>query len=223
MYRLEMNCQVIHDSIHGRAGWSREFLLLADGVPAGYGSLAIAGPWKDKWTLYEFFLIPKWRARCFDFFAKLIADSKAVMIETQTNGPLLGVMIHAFAKNVESEAILFHDKLTTALPSPGGTFRKAAPGDNVEDDWVIECDGAVAARGGILYHYNPPYGDIYMNVAEGFRGQGYGSYLVQELKRVAYEAGNIPGARCNIKNDASRKTLTKAGFVPCGHILHGDI
>lgn len=24
-YRREMNCQIIHDSIHGRPGWTREF------------------------------------------------------------------------------------------------------------------------------------------------------------------------------------------------------
>ena len=24
MYRLEMSCQIIHDSIHDRAGWSQE-------------------------------------------------------------------------------------------------------------------------------------------------------------------------------------------------------
>jgi hypothetical protein len=39
----------------------------------------------------------------------------------------------------------------------------------------------------------------------------------------AYELGAIPGARCNPGNIASRKTLQKAGFVPCAHILDGTI
>jgi len=26
-YREEMNCQIIHDSIHGRPGWTREYVL----------------------------------------------------------------------------------------------------------------------------------------------------------------------------------------------------
>jgi GNAT superfamily N-acetyltransferase len=68
-----------------------------------------------------------------------------------------------------------------------------------------------------------PYGDIYMEVAEPFRSRGLGSFLVQELKRVCYEGGNVPGARCNPRNVASRKTLQKAGFVPCGHILNGSV
>jgi GNAT superfamily N-acetyltransferase len=84
-------------------------------------------------------------------------------------------------------------------------------------------NGAVAATGGILFHYNPPYGDIYMAVAEPFRRRGYGSYLVQELKRTCYGMGKIPAARCNASNAASRATLQKAGFLPCARILSGQI
>src|SRR6266581_3588929 len=56
-YRQEMNCQIIHDSIHIRPGWTREYLLRLNDQPAGYASIAIAGPWKDKPTLYEFYLL----------------------------------------------------------------------------------------------------------------------------------------------------------------------
>ena len=82
-------------------------------------------------------------------------------------------------------------------------------------------DGAVAAKGGILFHYNPPYGDIYMEVMEKFRKHGLGSYLVQELKRECYKLGAIPCARCDPTNVVSRKTLQRAGFVPFAHILNG--
>ena len=88
---------------------------------------------------------------------------------------------------------------------------------------VTQIDCGIAATGGILFHYNRPYGDIFMEVAEPFRRGGLGSYLVQELKRVCYEQGNVPAARCNPTNIASRKTLQKAGFVPCGHILSGSV
>ena len=81
----------------------------------------------------------------------------------------------------------------------------------------------IAATGGILFHYNRPYGDIYMEVAEPFRKRGLGCYLVQELKRVCYEQGSVPAARCSLTNIASRKTLQKAGFVPCGHLLTGSV
>jgi GNAT superfamily N-acetyltransferase len=232
IYRQEMNCQVMFDSIHPRPGWSLEYRLSIDGRTVGYGSVAVAGPWKDKPTLYEFFVLPHDRSRAFELFEALLAATSPVAIETQSNGQLLAVMIHAYARDVASEAILFHDRLTTALPPPAGArFRHPTADDNLDgvhpDQFdthgVVEIDGAVAATGGILFHYNPPYGDIYMDVREPFRRRGLGAYLVQELKRVAHERGNIPAARCNVDNIASRKTLQKAGFVPCGHILTGSL
>jgi GNAT superfamily N-acetyltransferase len=231
LYRREMDCQVIHDSIHCRRGWSLEYLLALDGSPVGYGSVAIAGPWKDKPTLYEFFVLPEYRRRVFDLFAELLSASSPVAIETQSNDPLLTVMLHAFARDVVSESILFHDRFTTTLaPPPGALFRRPTAEDKLDvhpEDFdthgVVEVEGQIAATGGILFHYNPPYGDIFMDVAEPFRRRGRGAYLVQELKRVARERGNIPAARCNVTNVASRKTLQKAGFVPCGHILTGSL
>jgi GNAT superfamily N-acetyltransferase len=88
---------------------------------------------------------------------------------------------------------------------------------------VLELDGKVVAQGGLLFHYNRPYGDIYMEVAEAFRQRGLGSYLVQELKRAAYELGAVPCARCNTTNVPSRRTLQKAGFIPFAHMLTGVI
>jgi GNAT superfamily N-acetyltransferase len=62
-----------------------------------------------------------------------------------------------------------------------------------------------------------------MEVAEPFRRRGLGRYLVQELKRICYQMGSVPCARCNTENVASRKTLQKAGFAPCAHILIGSV
>src|SRR5687768_6929776 len=112
MYRQEMNCQIIHDSIHGRPGWTKEYLLQIDGVTAGYGSIAVSGPWKDKPTVYELYLVPQFRSRSFDLFETLLAASGAVSIEVQSNDPLITVMLHTYAENIESESILYHDRLT---------------------------------------------------------------------------------------------------------------
>jgi GNAT superfamily N-acetyltransferase len=75
----------------------------------------------------------------------------------------------------------------------------------------------------LLFHYNVPYGDIFMGVAEPLRRRGYGSYLIQELKRTAYEMGKVPAARCNATNVASRASLQKAGMLPCARVLTGVI
>ncbi|MEX2141071.1 MAG: GNAT family N-acetyltransferase [Pirellulales bacterium] len=228
LYRQEMNCQIIHDSLHDRPGWTKEYLLQVNDSVAGYGSIAVGGPWKGKPTACEFYLLPQYRSRAFDLFETLLAESAAVGIEVQSNDPLITVMLHTFAENTESESILFHDRLATMHSPAGVTFRRATPEDAARflphqegAGFLVEAEGVIAGTGGILFHYNRPYGDIYMEVAEQFRRRGFGSYLVQELKRVCYEGGNVPGARCNQKNIASRKTLQKAGFVPCGQILSG--
>ncbi|HUF61448.1 MAG TPA: GNAT family N-acetyltransferase [Verrucomicrobiales bacterium] len=232
LYRQEMNCQIIHDSLHSRKGWTEPYLLMAGGVVAGYGSIAVAGPWKGKPTVFEFYVAPPYRSRMFDLFIGLLRACNARRIETQSNDPLLTTMLHTFAGNVTSESILFHDKITTAHPPNGTLFRPATVGDaeqmfahQVEPvgNWVLEVEGKIAATGGLLFHYNRPYGDIHMEVAEAFRRRGLGSYLVQELKKVCYGQGSVPAARCGPANIASRKTLQKAGFVPCGHILAGSL
>lgn len=231
-YRREMNCQIVHDSVHRRDRWTTTYRLTVDGDTAGFGSMAIAGPWTGKPTIFELFLLPAHRSRAFDLFEALLTASSARFMEVQSSDALLSVMLHAYARDIHSEAIVFHDRLTTALPSMGATMHCTMTEEEIRQcidarqggpEWRLELDGETVATGGILFHYNPPYGDVYMDVAEAHRRRGFGSYLVQELKRLAYELGSVPGARCNPDNIASRKTLQKAGFVPCAHILDGTI
>src|SRR5688500_7124774 len=81
MYRLEMACQITHDSIHTRPGWSQEYLLYLDDAVVGYGSVAVAGPWNGKPTVYEFYLAPhRPRLRAFELFEALLHVSGAVGI-----------------------------------------------------------------------------------------------------------------------------------------------
>jgi GNAT superfamily N-acetyltransferase len=232
IYRHEMHCQIMFDSIHTRPGWSHEYLITEGESKLGYGSVAVAGPWQAKPTVYEFFLLPQHRTRIFDAFVALLRSSGATAIETQSNAGLLTVMLLTFAPTVASESILFHDKMTTAHALPDAVFRRATPEDaeqiaqqqlDPQARWLVAVGGVVAAAGDILFHYNRPYGDIYMAVSESFRRRGVGTYLVQELKRICYEGGSVPAARCSPKNVASRQTLQKAGFVPCGHILTGTV
>jgi len=231
-FRAEMNCQIIHDSLHARPGWTQSYRLATDGETAGYGAVAIGGPWQNRPTIFEFFLTPEHRRQTFDLFAALLDATRAVGIETQTNDALLTIMLHAFARGIVSESILFEDGVTTAMSLPGAVLRPTMAGDaeamtaaalDPQASHMLEFDGAIAGAGGILTHYNPPYGDLYMKVAERFRERGIGSFLVQELKRTARGQGLVPAARCRTENIASRRTLQKAGFVPCGHLLVGAI
>jgi len=220
LYRQEVNCQIIHDSFLSR-GLAHPYLILVEGRVGGYGAVGNRYP-KDRVT--EFYTLPHLRSLALPMFRELLAASQATRIEAQTNIPLMLLMLYDCAKNITSEKILFHDAFVTHLACPNGVFRRATPEDQEpKGEWVIEANGAVVAAGGFLCHYNPPYGDIYMEVAEPVRRQGFGSYLVQELKRVCYEAGKKPAARCNPTNVGSRRTLEKAGFLPCGRLLVGKV
>ena len=171
------------------------------------------------------------RQHIFDLFAALRAKCKVSKIETQTNEPLLSVMMHTFAEYVHAESILFEDQFETRLQPKGAGFRLRQVGDvellkalELRDTagWVVTLNGRIGGAGGILYHYNRPYGDISMKIAEPFQGKGLGAYLVQELKRACRAGGSIPAARSNIANLASRRTLQKAGFIPCGNLVSGN-
>src|SRR5579862_6187161 len=66
-YREEMKCQIIYDSLLTtrldagvRAGTERP--------DVGYGSVPVAGPWRENHALYEFYVQPARRMRTFDLF-----------------------------------------------------------------------------------------------------------------------------------------------------------
>jgi GNAT superfamily N-acetyltransferase len=232
VYREEMNCQIVHDSIHRRTGWTTTYAFAVDDSNAGFGSIAIGGPWTGKPTIFEFYVLPAYRGCAFQLFEEFLSACGARSMEIQSNDALLAVMLHTYARDIRSEKIVFRDGVTTALGSNGAVLepvtgeedaRRAIAARQGGPEWRLRLGDETVATGGILYHYNPPYGDIYMEVAEPFRRRGFGAYLVQELKRIAYVLGSIPGARCSPDNVASRLTLQKAGFVPYAHMLVGAI
>jgi GNAT superfamily N-acetyltransferase len=227
-----MNCQIVHDSIHRRAGWTNTYSLSLGDTSAGFGSVAVGGPWTGKPTIFEFYVLPAHRGHAFQLFEILLEASGARLMEIQSNDGLLAVMLHTYARDVCSEKIVFRDGGSTALASNGVTFQQVTTDDETRvavarrqggTEWRLQMAEETVATGGILFHYNEPYGDIYMDVVERFRRRGLGAFLVQELKRVAYGLGSIPCARCSPDNVASRKTLQKAGFVPYAHMLTARI
>lgn len=232
IYRHEMHCQIMHDSLHARPGWTTSFLLKVDGAPAAYGAVARAGPWKDKPTIFEFFVLPDQRHRTIRLFSELVKTTGTRSIETQTNRTMLAVMLQSFCPSVVAEAILYEDGYRISTSIPTAIVRPVMPDDaaqitarqlDADAKWLLQLEDQIVGTGGILYHYNRPFGDIFMAIAEPFRRRGLGAFLVQELKRVCYEMGSVPAARCNVNNTASQLTLQKAGFVPCGNVVTGTL
>jgi GNAT superfamily N-acetyltransferase len=230
LYRQELNCQIILDSAHSRKN-AQSFLLEANGEAAGYGSAWINDSWMGKGTLFEFYVLPTHRSRLFTLFDEFVRVTQPPRIHAQTNDPFLGVLIYKHVPTITAKAILFEDWNTTNHAMEGVTFRHSTAEDkdrifthHVEPvaDWLLEKEDKIVATGGVLYHYNRPYGDIYLEVDEKFRRRGFGRLLVQELKKVCYQAGSVPAARCDATNLASRYTLEQAGFAPCGMAIYGD-
>ena len=230
-YRREMQSQIVHDSIHDRAGWTVEYAFADGDRLIGYGSVAVAGPWRDKPTVYELYLEPEFRLRAFELFDAFLTASEAQAFEVQTDDTLSTMLCLTYARDIGTERIVFCDGATTSHYSNGVTLRCVTPADEIQQsiaeragggEWVVEIEGTIVARGGLLFHYNRPYADVYMSVEEPYRRRGIGSYLVQELKRLCYELGARPAARCDTTNEPSRRTLQRAGMVPFAHILFGS-
>ena len=231
-YRREMACQIVHDSWHAR-GYTSSWLLRAGGETVGYG--AVGGAPRDaKDTLKEFFVLAPHRDAALPLFRALVEASGARAIEAQTNDLLLSRILLACASEPTCETILFAAGASTALapPVPGAVFRRVGEADaatvfahTVEPvgEWGVEAGGELVATGGLAFHYNPPYGDIYMEVAPTHRRRGYGSWLVQELKRTCHETGHVPAARCHASNVGSRRTLERAGMVACARVVRGRL
>jgi GNAT superfamily N-acetyltransferase len=228
LYRQEMNCQIVHDSLHARH-FMDSYLIQVSGLIAGDGSV-MSGDFEARDLIKEFYVLPGYRPTAMAIFRRFAAITHAKVIEAQTNDVLLSLMLFECAVDITSDVILFHDGFTPRLANPGVTFRRVD--DSERDtifphklegvgDWLLEARGAIVATGGIYLHYNEPYGDISMEVDGRFQRRGFGSYLVQELKRACREMGKTPAARCNLANAASRATLQKAGFLPCGQIRRG--
>jgi GNAT superfamily N-acetyltransferase len=121
---------------------------------------------------------------------------------------------------------LFEDHFETKLCIPDTVFRKKTSADSLSEDtgdYLLLHKNEVVADGGLMLNYNLPFADIYMKVNDKYRRNGFGSLIVQELKKEAYRLGRVPAARCNVSNHISKATLIKAGLKVCGYRVKGRL
>ncbi len=224
----ELNAQFVSNAFHER-GWTDCYLLSFDGQNIGYG--AVKGQdLKSRDTIFEFYIVPSFRKYAAACFSEMLFASNASLIESQTNDCLLSSMLFEFTHNIRADRIIFRDYATTRHCLPDITFRLKNAEDSVaecafgmEGDYVLMNNNEVVATGGFLVHYNTPFADLFMEVLGSHRGRGYGSFLLQELKKECYLHHRVPAARCNITNKISRSTLLKAGMKIAGYILIGEV
>lgn len=229
-HRREMACQIVHDSWAAR-GLADAYALRADGRTIGHGIVGGA-PGEPRESVVEVWMEEESRGAAVEALGRLVEASGAREILAQTNDALLSRLLSERAVEIETRALLFADGGATALRVRGAAFRRREPRDEGRNfahaaepvgAWLIESEGEIVATGGALTHYNPPFADLHMEVAPGRRGRGYGSLMVQELRRVCREAGLTPAARCNASNAASRACLLRGGMLECGRLERGRI
>src|SRR5690348_2702337 len=127
LYRKEMNCQIVHDSLHQR-GFTDSYLIRVNDEVAGYGCVVGFGG-KPKDMVKEFYVLPVHRAAALPLFRQFVTASRARRVEAQTNDLLLTLMLFDCATRIKSETILFDDAFTTRHRVPGAIFRRAAQAD----------------------------------------------------------------------------------------------
>jgi GNAT superfamily N-acetyltransferase len=229
LFLQENNFQIRYNACHER-NWSDSYLLLINDVKVGYGSLKGKDKLTDRDAIFEFYIVPHFRKLLSLIFQKLLTTSSARFIECQSNELILSSMLYENSHNIKTDVVLFKDQQQTDYKDPGIIFRKREESDSVfvhtfepAGDYVLVKDGEVIASGGFMLHYNKPFADLYMEVKENYRGMGFGSFLLQEVKKECYLSGRVPAARCNIQNGASKASLLKAGLAVCGYMLTGEI
>ena len=214
LFLQENDFQFIFNKCHDY-GWADTYLFLIDGIRVGYGAVWGQSKREDRDAIFEFYVIKPFSNFSNFIFPEFNSVSGATFIECQSNDLLLSSMLYEYSQNINAEAILFEDHFQTNFDIPGVIFLKKPTEDNIGNDvggYVLEQNGEVVATGGFMLNYNMPYADIYYEVKENFRQKGFGSLIVQELKKEIYLMGRVPAARCNIKNYASKSNLLKAGF-----------
>ena len=224
LFLQENNIQFIYDKCH-YYNWDDNYIFLVDNQPIGYGSIWGKDKREDRDAIFEFYVKPPFRKWSNAIFRELHTLSGATYIECQSNDLLLTGLLYEHAKDINTEAILFEDGFPTYFESIGSKFEKADPGSSNLNDvaYVLKQNEEMVATGGLMLNYNFPYADMYYDVKEKHRRKGFGSFMVQELKKEAYNMGRVPAARCNVNNQVSKATLLKGGMAVCGYILTGKI
>ena len=225
LFLQENEFQFVHNKCH-IYGWADQYLFMMEGKEIGYGAVWGKDQREDRDTIFEFYLPEIFRKYSNEVFSAFLVTSGVQWIECQTNDPLLSSMLFEYATNIHAEAILFKDEHQTDFTIEGAEFQKSPeknlnPSDSGQ--YIVRSGGEIVATGGFMLNYNLPYADIYMDVKENYRRMHFGSFIIQELKKEIYRMGRVPAARCNINNLASKATLIKAGFSPCGFLVYGEV
>jgi len=117
--------------------------------------VAEAGPWTEKPTVFEFYVLPEWRGHAFDLIEAFLTTGSPSCFEVQTSDSLLTVMLLTYGCTFVTESIVFRDDLTALLPSQGATLKRITSEKESQrcfeacaghSEWQIEWESAIVGR-----------------------------------------------------------------------------
>jgi len=229
LFLQENNFQIRYNAQHERR-WTDSYIITHNEEKIGYGSISGKEKITDRDSIFEFYIIPTFRNLAPLAFLELLYTSKAPFIICQSNDLLLLSLLFQFAQDINADTVLLEEDFTSSMHIDKVIFRKRRDEDIIFEHraepvgtYMLEWNNEVMATGGFLLHYNMPFADLYMEVREDCRRKGFGSFLIQEIKKQCYLAGRVPAARTGLDNIASRATLIKAGFKVAGFMLLGTV
>ncbi|HLO99597.1 MAG TPA: GNAT family N-acetyltransferase [Fimbriimonas sp.] len=224
LFRLAANCQIVKWA-HLSRGFAYPVMIEAAGQQLGYGVVQTTEP--EEMLIEWFSPDPDDSQKVFD---AILEFTTVPLVTYQTNFPFVESVLNDHIISKEPGPILFEVGTRTEKSIPDAEFRRKRVDDKIfahttepEGEWVIEWRGEVVATGGYFTHYNPPFADLYMEVAPKFRRMGFGSLMVHELVTVIEGTGFTPSARCNPNNLASAECLQSAGMTVCGQLITARI
>ncbi|MFC4098690.1 GNAT family N-acetyltransferase [Paenibacillus xanthanilyticus] len=217
------------------------YVLEADsGEQAGYYAI------HDKERLTQFYMRPAYLMHAQRVFGEVLERHAVASLFVQTGDELLLGMALDRDLTIHKQAYFFQDSGAAidgeGLPD-GETFRPAVMADAVGirrmcgdfldayerrigdgELFVYERDSmlvglGIVERSGLLQDA----ASIGMFASEAFRRQGVGRTVIRELMRWCRANGIRPLSGCWYYNEASKRTLERAGMVTKTRLLHVEV
>ncbi len=232
-----------------QANGCRFLSVKVDEQTIGYGAFREV---EGRRRIVEFYLLAEYRNMSRAVFKKVVNRSEATSLITRTNDDFLSSLFYDYCENSSVSSLHFCLATPTNFTFPNLAFRPAEQADKevlhrlfcdpesrpfhwtdetwtqayLDDGvfWVLHRETEFVGVG-VLYKtiYQPQFVDLGMLVAPSYRQMGYGSFIVQELTKICDQQRLTPAVGCIAGNEASRRTLERAGYFPYHRYLVGDI
>ena len=210
----------------------------------GYGTL------NENNQLINFFVIPEFQNSAVGILSKLLTRKKISKGFVSTVNPVYLATSQKVLKKKKDHTFLFRELNHVDLPTKNEIVKEAYKED-IDDlvgfynqsigaprDWLLGYTKGLIEKRALFYisdkdvilgvfevrknNQNNAYADIGMVVSPEFRRMGYGTFLLNEAKKMAVKRGLQPICSCEKSNSGSLKSIQKVGFTSNHKIIEAS-